>query len=282
MTPLAAFVLFLAAPTGQDTTSPDQGSIDQLIRDLGAADPERRDQAQKQIETMGRDAVPALRRAAQSDNAEQAMRARQLLLKLAGKERKAPAPRMSILYEDWSRGIRYAVKPDGSVELTVPEKDEAAGRREYRTYQADSIEEFKRKYPEVAQKYEIDKLATFREASPGEPSEGSDESQGRRFGILVSPVGPALGSQLALPRGDGLLVRQVEAGSLAEKSGVKPFDVIVALNGEKASPGKVEEFRQSLQDALGTKEFTLELIRQAKRETIRVKPTTEERKSKAK
>jgi predicted metalloprotease with PDZ domain len=185
------------------------------------------------------------------------------------------------------------MNPDGAVEFTAPEKDEKTGKREYRTYRASSIEEFKKKYPEVAQKYDLEHLVSVREVPDGdeqlrewlglkEPSEGGEESEGRRFGILLSPVGPALASHLGLREGQGLLVQQVERGSLAEKAGVKPFDVIVTLNGEKTHAQKIEEFRSSMQKALGTSTFTLDVIRNGKHETIHVNPSPEKEQKKEK
>jgi hypothetical protein len=303
MTLLAAVLLSSILPAGQDGTAPDQRSIDRWVSDLGAQDPQVRDRAEAELRKRGGDAVPALREAARSDNAERAMRARALLLDLSKDHRgndhssqgRSPAPRMAILYEDWTQGIRFSMNPDGTVQFTAPEKDDQTERREYRTYRASSMDDFKKKYPQVVEKYELDKLVSVREAPGGddalrqwlglgEPPEGKDESEGRRFGILIAPVPPALAAHLALPEGEGLLVRQVEAGSLAQKSEVKRFDVILALNGQKAHVQNVEEFRKSLQEALGTEKFSLELIRGGKRETIQVKPTLEkeEKKEKAK
>jgi hypothetical protein len=301
MISLAAFVLLTVVPGGQDATRSEQSTLEKLVADLGAADPQVRDHAEEELRKQGRDAVPALRKAARSNNAERAMRARALLLEMAqdqhGQDRPSqglsPTPRIAVLYEDWTQGIRFAMNPDGAVELTVPEKDEKTGKREYRTYQASSIEEFRKKYPDVARKYDPEKFVHVREIPAGDellrewlglkdPSEGGEESEGRRFGILISPVSPALTSHLGLREGEGLLVQRVQAGSLAEKSGLKPFDVIVKLNDEKTLARKYEEFRRNLQDALGSSAFTLEVIRGGKHETIQVTPPHEEKKEKVK
>ncbi len=298
MSPLAAFLLLSILPASQDPSSQEQGSIDRLVQDLGAADSSTRDRAEAELRKLGKDAVPALREAARSDNAERAMKARELLLELAKEQRRpeqgrSPAPRMAILYEDWTQGIRFVRKPDGAVEFTAPEKDDSSGRREYRTYRASSMDEFKKKYPQISAKYDLDKLMTLRDVPDGdrelrewlglaEPPDGKDESEGRRFGIHVSPVGPALAAQLGLQHGEGLVVRQVETGSLAETSGVKRHDVITALNGEKTRTSKIGEFRKTLQEALGTDVFALELIRDGKRRTIQVKPGPEKEEKKVK
>ena len=41
------------------------------------------------------------------------------------------------------------LNPDGSVEVTVQEEDKETGRKVHKTYRAESLEEFKRKYPEI-------------------------------------------------------------------------------------------------------------------------------------
>src|SRR5262249_49156781 len=73
MMPLAAFVLLAIGPGGQDATAVDQSSVDQLIADLGSPDPQVRERAERELKKRGREAVPGLREAARSGNAERAM-----------------------------------------------------------------------------------------------------------------------------------------------------------------------------------------------------------------
>ncbi len=299
MTPLAALFFLLAAP-GQDAAPADQDAVEQLITDLGSSDEQRRERAETELKKMGQSALPALRGAARSDNAERALRARRLLVGIVheerGKEQKAssPAPRMAMVYEDWTKGIRFALAPSGKVSLTVPEEGKDTGRREFKTYQADSIEEFRKKYPEVARKYDVDKFLAFREVPTGDEqlrewlglrdddgSQGeAEEPAGRRFGVLVTPAGPALASHLRLQEGEGLVVRRVESGSLAETSGVKPFDVILKVDGEKVHARQFREFRKRLQESMSSKEFTLDILRAGKQEKIHVKPPQGEKEEK--
>jgi len=297
MTPLAAFLLLSVMPGTQDTPGQDQPSIDRLVSDLGAQDSKVADRAEAELRKRGRDAAPALREAARSDNAERAMRARALLLDLAKEQPResgrSPAPRMAVVYEDWTQGIKFALKPDGSVELTAPEKDGGSEQRKYQTYRASSMDEFKKQHPELVEKYGLDNLVRVRSVPDADkemrewlgladPSEDQEESRGRRFGVMISPVGPALATQLGLSRGEGLLVRQVEPGSLAEKSGLKRYDIITALNTTKAQAQKIDEFRRSLQEAMASDKFTLELVRNGKRETLTVKPAPEKEEKKEK
>jgi serine protease Do len=72
---------------------------------------------------------------------------------------------------------------------------------------------------------------------PGIPSiqwEGGDLLMSRpRLGIDAEDIGGQLGSYFGAPDGEGILVREVNPGSAAEKAGVKAGDVITSLNGDK-------------------------------------------------
>jgi serine protease Do len=54
-----------------------------------------------------------------------------------------------------------------------------------------------------------------------------------RLGIDAEDVSGQLGSYFGAPGGEGILVRDVNPGSAAEKAGVKAGDVITSLNGER-------------------------------------------------
>lgn len=54
-----------------------------------------------------------------------------------------------------------------------------------------------------------------------------------RLGVMVQDVNQALAESFGMPRPDGALVAKVEKGSAAAKAGLKPGDVITAVNGEK-------------------------------------------------
>ena len=63
-----------------------------------------------------------------------------------------------------TRALSFQMNADGAIELTVTEQRE--GKQERRTYEAKSFEEFKQKYPEVAERYQIDRLTSPRFAMP--------------------------------------------------------------------------------------------------------------------
>jgi serine protease Do len=54
-----------------------------------------------------------------------------------------------------------------------------------------------------------------------------------RLGIDAEDVSGQLGSYFGAPDGEGILVREVNSGSAAEKAGVKAGDIITSLNGER-------------------------------------------------
>jgi len=64
--------------------------------------------------------------------------------------------------------------------------------------------------------------------------EGGGLLMGRpRLGIDAEDISGQLGSYFGVPEGEGILVREVNPGSAAEKAGVKAGDVITSFNGEK-------------------------------------------------
>lgn len=54
-----------------------------------------------------------------------------------------------------------------------------------------------------------------------------------RLGIDGEDLGGQLGAYFGAPDGEGILVREVQSGSAAEKAGIKAGDVLVKFNGER-------------------------------------------------
>ncbi|MBE3132393.1 MAG: PDZ domain-containing protein [Acidobacteria bacterium] len=67
---------------------------------------------------------------------------------------------------------------------------------------------------------------------PGRPVEAPRKMKITYLGVVTSPVGEALGRQLALAPGVGLVVDFVEPGSPADKAGLHRFDVLVRLDDQ--------------------------------------------------
>lgn len=90
---------------------------------------------------------------------------------------------------------------------------------------------FKFRMPEIPEMPEVAPM-------PGIPSmewgDGGAMLMGRpRLGIDAEDISGQLGSYFGVPDGEGILVREVNPGSAAEKAGVKAGDIITSVNGEK-------------------------------------------------
>ncbi len=89
------------------------------------------------------------------------------------------------------------------------------------------------------------------------------------IGISVSPLEPALRSQLKLPPNQGLLAIDVIKDSPAAKAEVKVHDILLSLAGK---PLESQEKLVELVQASGEKSVQLEVIREGKTQTIDVTP----------
>jgi len=80
-----------------------------------------------------------------------------------------------------------------------------------------------------------------------------------RLGIDTEDLTGQLGAYFGVPEGEGILVRNVNADSPAEKAGVKTGDVITTFNGERIRTAG--ELREKLAGIEGGKSVTLGLLR---------------------
>jgi len=80
---------------------------------------------------------------------------------------------------------------------------------------------------------------------------------GPRLGIDAEDLSGQLGAFFGAPDGEGILVREVNSGSPAEKAGVKAGDVITSLNGERIRT--VGELREKLSAKRDDKDRTVKL-----------------------
>ncbi len=155
---MSAVVLLLLA--GMEIQDPQEGRILDLIRDLGSQEYKIRKKADQKLLKHGKVAVPALKKAVEDKDAERAMRARSLLKRIEAarkvEESRRRADGIPVFVHDTERGIKFKRDPYGRMELTVPEENEKTGEREYRTYKADSIEDFEKKNPVLAKKYDVE------------------------------------------------------------------------------------------------------------------------------
>jgi serine protease Do len=89
-----------------------------------------------------------------------------------------------------------------------------------------------------------------------------------RLGIEAQDLEGQLGKFFGAPDGEGVLVQSVNAGSPAEKAGIKAGDVITSLNGERIRT--VGELRAKLAAAKDVKNVKVGLLRDKREMTLTV------------
>ena len=83
------------------------------------------------------------------------------------------------------------------------------------------------------------------------------------LGIVFQEMDKNTADALNLPSLEGVLVRQVQSGSPADKVGIKVGDVIIGLNGTKVDNG--QNFRMMVAKAAPGHEITLDILREGKK-----------------
>ncbi|MBK8977462.1 MAG: PDZ domain-containing protein [Planctomycetes bacterium] len=151
-------------------------------------------------------------------------------------------------------GTSIQITPDG-VRVELKDTDEN-GKETTEVYEAPSIEAFKTKYPEIADKvfgpggsFRIgigpqDAMRPFQgfppfpqlPGVPGlRPLQPLDAStpppEGERLGVTVQPLPVDVAAFLDLEPGVGLVVGEVTEGSLGEELGLHPRDIILSIEG---------------------------------------------------
>jgi hypothetical protein len=89
-----------------------------------------------------------------------------------------------------------------------------------------------------------------------------------RLGVMVEKPSETLVEQLDLPRGQGLVVREVETDSAAAKAGIKAHDVLLELNG-KPVPDEARELAQQLEEIKANTPVDAVVLRKGKREMVK-------------
>jgi hypothetical protein len=103
---------------------------------------------------------------------------------------------------------------------------------------------------------------------PGQPVKGT------YLGLSTSPAQAALQKQLQLKAGVGLVVDSVDAGSPAEKAGVKEFDILHKLDDQLLV--NTEQLGVLVRTYPAGKDVTLTVIREGKPQTLTAKLTERE------
>jgi|GEM_PF-2303931 len=149
------------------------------------------------------------------------------------------------------------VAPDGSVEAQVTKKNED-GEEETQIYTAESLEELRKKHPEVVEQLQLDGFRVsidipdvFGQRWQGlglrldrAPFGFDKKLQRKVFGVYTEAMTPVLQAHLDLEEDEGVIVTGTSRGSFAESIGIQAMDVIVALDGKKI--GSADDMRRMM------------------------------------
>ena len=89
-----------------------------------------------------------------------------------------------------------------------------------------------------------------------------------RLGVRVAAPNATLTDQLDLPKGQGIVIEDVQAESAAAKAGFKTNDILLELNGKNV-PANPREFTTMIGELKAGKAVDAVVLRKGKRETIK-------------
>jgi serine protease Do len=88
---------------------------------------------------------------------------------------------------------------------------------------------------------------------------GGMDGRAPQLGISAEELSGQLGAYFGAPESGGILVREVRAGTAADKAGVKAGDVITKIDSKPVS--SLSDLRQQLRDKSDEKSVSLEILR---------------------
>jgi hypothetical protein len=89
-----------------------------------------------------------------------------------------------------------------------------------------------------------------------------------RLGVMIQKPSEDLVEQLDLPKGQGLVITQVQADSAAGKAGIKVHDILLEVSGKAVSDNPVE-FVKAIADIKANTSVEVVVMRKGKKEIIR-------------
>lgn len=272
--------------------------IARLVRELGDEAFDVREAATKRLTEIGRPALPALKEAAAGSDAETSSRAARIVAAIEkpaqpakpGREggqvivggigigvapaiigpvrvigRAGPGGVAETITEENGRKVRVKQSADGIlVEVTEAGKDGKSVTRKFEGKDADDLKKNSEEGFELFKKYGGGNRGVVVRAAPAVPIGGIvivDDDLPAAGGARVTDLDEALRSHLGVT--GGALVREVEAGSAADRLGLRKFDVVLKIDGRDVEGPKTlikalaEDGRRTIEGVRAGKPFKL-------------------------
>ena len=198
--------------------------------------------------------------------------------------------------------ISLEMDAEGRVKATVVTTDEE-GEEHRDTYEADSMEQFERRFPDVAKRFGLPRIGIGKgilldrlrelwgESGPRPNNEGETlrlprersrlllperlgsrrATRGRTLGVYLATEGPGpvLREHLGLAEGLGVIVERVAEGSFASVLGLRSLDIILAIDGKRI--GSADHIRAAMNALKDGARVKIEVLRKGERKTLEAK-----------
>lgn len=102
-----------------------------------------------------------------------------------------------------------------------------------------------------------------------EAQEAVQQEMKYSLGVMIGPLPPMVSAQLPEAYAGGVFLNYVHPKSAADKAGIKPFDIIVAINGDDKI--SAEQLQKTVANSDG-KEITLTIVRSGEKRDVKVTP----------
>jgi hypothetical protein len=133
---------------------------------------------------------------------------------------------------------------------------------------AERVKEMRKRMEEMARRMDGGRFPAF----PGMPDMGRGFGLGAmkpgRLGVAIEVPSATLVDQLDLPKGKGIVIRDVSPNSAAAKAGIKAHDILLELDGKSVS-SKVDEFVHQVDSIKAGKKLDALVLRKGKKETVK-------------
>ncbi len=174
---------------------------------------------------------------------------------------------------------------EGAVEARVRRIDKDGNEKE-KVYSAENLDEFKKNHPEVVEEFQLDGFQVSVQIPQmfGAPRQGlglrldrapfgfSRKFHRKVLGVYTSEATPVLRTHLNIEKEAGLIVTETSKGSLAQRIGLVPMDVIVSINTKPVK--NADDIRRIMSTVDDEQKVTVEIIRKGERQKLEGKYRT--------